>query len=112
MGAEAFGRLVRAAMDEQGLKQARLGRRVSKRLRGDRGLDSTQVRLVLEGRRRLDHELVEAFIAELSLDSATAWHAAGLWPPDLDPDGYRVFVQAGGTNSSKRIPAGRHLRAA
>jgi hypothetical protein len=33
--------------------------------------------------------LVQRLIELLDLDPAEAWATAGLWPPDLDVDGYR-----------------------
>jgi hypothetical protein len=101
MGAAEFGHLVRAGIDATGLSQGAVGRRVTKRLADDRGLDATQVRLVMEGRRRLDHDLVGAFVEVLGLDPAEAWHAAGLWPPGLEADDYRDFVTAGGTRTAE-----------
>jgi hypothetical protein len=103
MGAEEFGHLVRVGIATKGLSQGAVGRRVTKRLRDDRGLDATQVRLVMEGRRRLDHDLVEAFIDVLDLDAADAWEAAGLWPPDLSADDYRVFAAVGGAAASVAV---------
>jgi hypothetical protein len=101
MGAAEFGHLVRAGIDAAGLSQGAVGRRVTKRLADDRGLDATQVRLVMEGRRRLDHDLVGAFVEVLGLDPAEAWHAAGLWPPGLEEGDYRDFVTAGGTRTAE-----------
>src|SRR5262245_19970986 len=92
-------------MEERGMSQAQLGRRVTKRLADpDRGLDSTQIRLVIQGRRRLDEALVEAFIDVLGLDPYAAWEAAldtaGLKPPGFTAEGYRSFVLAGQAGAS------------
>lgn len=85
MGAKEFGQLVSDRMDELGWSQNKVARRFGE-LPDGRGLDSTQVRLLKEGQRRLDHALVERLIHVLGLDEdpATelkAWEAAGLWPP-------------------------------
>lgn len=90
MRAKAFGELVEHRMAELGISQNRLASRLGE-LSDGRVFDATQIRLLREGRRRLDHELVQRLIDALDLDADEAWHAAGLWPPDLDVEGYRRF---------------------
>jgi len=87
VGAREFGQLVSGRMRELGWSQNKVARRFGE-LPDGRGLDSTQVRLLKEGQRRLDHPLVERLIHVLGLDEdpATelkAWEAAGLWPPGV-----------------------------
>jgi hypothetical protein len=54
--------------------------------------NSTQIRrLRLGERRNLTRELVERLVQVLDLPEEEAWHAAGLWPPDLDIDAYRRY---------------------
>jgi hypothetical protein len=90
MGAKEFGRAVGDRMDELGWSQNKVARRFGE-LPDGRGLDSTQVRMLKEGQRRLDHALVERLIHILGWDQdpATelkAWATAGLWPEDLKPE--------------------------
>lgn len=90
MGAIEFGQLISQRMRELGLSQNRLGARIGE-LPDGRFFDATQVRMLREGRRRLDQMLVERIIhvLELDTDPATelkAWRTAGLWPPYLEPE--------------------------
>jgi len=90
VGAREFGQLVSGRMRELGWSQNKVARRFGE-LPDGRGLDSTQVRLLKEGQRRLDHPLVERLIHVLGWDEdpATelkAWARAGLWPEDLNPE--------------------------
>ena len=103
MSAKEFGALMERRMAELGISQNRLASRLGE-LEDGRIFDATQVRLIREGRRRLDHVLVQRLIELLAMDEAQAWAAAGLWPPDLDLEGYRRYRQevvgAGTTRSS------------
>jgi hypothetical protein len=85
MGAREFGQLVADRMDELEWSQNKVARRFGE-LPDGRGLDSTQVRLIKEGRRGLDHALVGRLIEVLGLDPLPAWEAAGLWPPGYSAD--------------------------
>jgi transcriptional regulator with XRE-family HTH domain len=97
MGAIEFGQLVAERIRElQRLEpqakwsQNKVARRFGE-LPDGRGLDSTQVRMIKQGRRILDHDLVERLIQVLGLDqdSATelkAWKAAGLWPDSFNAE--------------------------
>jgi transcriptional regulator with XRE-family HTH domain len=90
MGAKEFGELISDRMEELGLSQNRLGARIGE-LPDGRFFDATQIRMLREGRRRLDQMLVERIIQVLGLDTdpATelkAWRTAGLWPPYLEPE--------------------------
>jgi hypothetical protein len=90
MGAKEFGQLVADRMDELGWSQNKVARRFGE-LPDGRGLDSSQVRVIKEGGRRLDHALVERLIHVLGLDEnptaeLRAWATAGLWPEDLNPE--------------------------
>lgn len=103
MGAAEFGHLVRAGMEAKGLSQGAVGRRVTKRLPDDRGLDATQVRLVMEGRRRLDRALVDAFCEVLGLDPFEAYEAADLRPEGFTADDHRTFAAVGGAAVSVAV---------
>jgi|GEM_PF-3287486 len=90
MGAKEFGQLVTDRMEELGLSQNRLASRIGE-LEDGRIFDATQVRMLREGRRRLDHPLVARLIQVLGLDAdpaveMQAWEAAGLWPPGLSAE--------------------------
>lgn len=92
MGAKEFGQLISDRMDELGWSQNKVARRFGE-LPDGRGLDSSQVRVIKEGGRRLDHALVERLIHVLGLheDPATelrAWKVAGLWPEHLEPEDF------------------------
>jgi len=91
MAAVAFGELVETAMRGLGMTQARLAYELARHTDGKYLLNETGIRRIREGRRQLDPELVGALVDVLELDPAQAWPAAGLWPPDLDVEGYRNF---------------------
>jgi hypothetical protein len=97
VGAVEFGQLVSRRMDELGYSQNKVARRFGE-LPDGRGLDSTQVRMLREGRRILDHAMVGRLIVVLEMDAdpdleAEAWHAAGLQPPGVTLDDYRELVR-------------------
>jgi hypothetical protein len=91
MSAQKFGAYVERRMAELGISQNRLASRLGE-LSDGRVFDATQVRMIREGRRRLDEELVGKLIELLDMDRAEAWHQAGLWPPDLDVAKYRSLM--------------------
>jgi hypothetical protein len=103
MGAAEFGDLVRDGIAAKGLSQGAVGRRVTKRLPDDRGLDATQVRLVMEGRRRLDRALVDAFCEVLHLDPFEAYEAADLRPEGFTAEDHRDFAAVGGAAGSAAV---------
>lgn len=80
-----FGRLMKEGMEKTGLSQGRVGGLISNFREGP-VFDATGVRLIMEGKRRLNHELVSKIIDVLQLDPLPAWEAAGLWPPGLSAD--------------------------
>lgn len=88
MSALEFGQLVEAALEKSGISQRRLASRLGELPDGS-VFDSTQIRLIRQGRRGLTHDLVTRLIDLLALDPADAWSAAGLWPPDLTAQEYR-----------------------
>lgn len=105
MSAE-FGGLLTAAMQEQGLSQGKVAALVG--VYGDgRYLDATQVRLLMTGQRHPIRELVERLIEVLDLPAEEAWHAAGLWPPDLDVAGYRRFRHYAGVAGVRGVHSGQ-----
>jgi hypothetical protein len=72
-----------------------------------RGLDSTQVRLIKEGKRILDHALVGRLVIVLEMDTdpdleAEAWFTAGLQPPGVSLADYRKFFQRRGSGRDRR----------
>ena len=113
MGAVEFGQLVARRQDElQQLEgkarwsQNKIASRFGE-LPDGRGLDSTQVRLIKEGRRILDHALVGRLIVVLELDAdpdleAEAWHAAGLQPPGATLADYQAIVRRRGSAHDRR----------
>ena len=86
-----FGRIVRTAMQEQGLSQGKVAVLVGV-FDSDRYLDATQVRLLTTGERRPTRGLVERLIAVLDLDPPTAWAAAGLLPPEITAEELRTLM--------------------
>lgn len=88
MSAQKFGNYVGRRMAELGISQNRLASRLGE-LSDGRVFDATQIRMIREGRRRLDEELVGKLVDLLQMDRAEAWFLAGLWPPDLDLATYR-----------------------
>ena len=106
MAAVAFGELVETAMRGLGMTQARLAYELARHTDGKYLLNETGIRRIREGRRQLDPELVGALVDVLELDPAQAWPAAGLWPPDLDVEGYRQFrhlASAAGPGQDVRV---------
>jgi transcriptional regulator with XRE-family HTH domain len=106
MGAVEFGQLVARRQKELGLSQNKIASRFGE-LPDGRGLDSTQVRLIKEGKRILDHALVARLIVVLQLDAdpdleAEAWHTAGLQPPGATLADYRDIVRRRGANRDRR----------
>jgi hypothetical protein len=85
MGAKEFGGLVERRMAELDISQNRLASRLGE-LEDGRIFDATQVRLIREGRRRLDHVLVSKLIDLLEIDPAEGWAAAGLLPRGVTAD--------------------------
>lgn len=104
MGAAEFGRLMGRAMAEQGISQNRLASRLGE-LPDGRIFDATQIRLIREGRRRLDRELVQRLIELLNIDWAEGWATSGLLPPGVTADHLRKLdlVAAG----AKAVSPGR-----
>lgn len=85
--------MVEKAMTAKGWSQRRLGAELGV-LSDGRIFDSTQVRYIIQGRRRYyDTELVQKLIEVLGLPEDQAWHLAGVWPADLSVEGYRKYRQ-------------------
>jgi hypothetical protein len=83
-------------------------------LEGDRPFNLTQVQRLLSGERRtFTHQLITRLVEVLDFTEEEAdelWHAAGLWPPGLDLEGYRRFRHLATTGANKVMPGyGRHL---
>ena len=86
MSLEEFGRLVAVGMARKGLGQGKLAVHIGV-LPDGRTLDATQIRLIIQGKRRsLDGMLVQRVAEVLDLDPAEAHYQAGTWPPDLSPE--------------------------
>jgi transcriptional regulator with XRE-family HTH domain len=71
MSAKEFGDLVDHRMAELEISQRRLAMRLGE-LSDGRIFEATQIRLIREGRRRLDHELVQRLIDVLDMDALGA----------------------------------------
>jgi transcriptional regulator with XRE-family HTH domain len=88
MGQREFGELVSRRMEEVGISQRRLASRLGELSDGSL-FDSTSIRTIREGQRRLTHELVARLILILDMDSAEAWAASGLLPPGVSAEDLR-----------------------
>lgn len=113
MGAAEFGLLVARRQHELGLSQNKIASRFGE-LPDGRGLDSTQVRLIKEGRRILDHALVGRLIIVLEMDAdpdmeAEAWHASGLQPPGATLDDYRQIARRHRSGAARERRKDREL---
>jgi len=75
-------------MDQLELSQNRLASRLGE-LADGRIFDATQIRLIRQGRRRLDQMLVARLIEILGLDPDEAWAASGLLPPEVTAEELR-----------------------
>jgi transcriptional regulator with XRE-family HTH domain len=96
--------MVEQAMRAKGWSQRRLGAEVGI-LSDGRIFDSTQIRLIIQGRRRYyDTELVERLIHVLGLPKDKAWYEAGVWPGDLDLDDYQRLRALTRTGADKVLP--------
>src|SRR6266508_197548 len=92
MGAREFGTLVSDRMGQLRLSQNRLASRLGE-LPDGRIFDATQIRMIREGRRRLDQPLVARLIEILDLDPDEAWAASGLLPPEVSAEELRQLRQ-------------------
>jgi transcriptional regulator with XRE-family HTH domain len=90
MGAQKFGQLVEAERLKRRWTRSKLAVAVGI-LEDGTALDATQIRRIIEGTRKLDQDTVQRIIEALDLDEEQAWFLSGLWPPDLDIDGYRAY---------------------
>lgn len=94
MGRADFGKLVERHMQAKGLSQGRLAARLGEFDDG-RYFDATGIRLLIQGKREIDDELFGRLVELLEIDRAEAYHALGLWPPDLDLSEYRRLRESG-----------------
>ena len=86
MSLEQFGRLVAAGMARKGYGQGKVAVLIGV-LPDGKTLDATQIRLIVQGKRRsLTGALVQRLAEVLELDPAEAHYQAGTWPPDLSPE--------------------------
>ena len=83
MGAQEFGQVVEAERLRRGWTRSKLAVVVGI-LDDGSALDATQIRRIVEGTRKLDHDIVRRLIEALDLDPYEAWPASGLIPPRLD----------------------------
>jgi transcriptional regulator with XRE-family HTH domain len=88
MGAVEFGKLVSRRMNELGMSQRRLASRLGELSDGSL-FDSTSIRTLKKGQRRLTHELVARLIEILHMDPGEAWAASGLLPPGVSAEELR-----------------------
>jgi transcriptional regulator with XRE-family HTH domain len=104
MGTREFGRLTKAGRHQRRLSKSELARQLGRLPDSGRVFDAAGIsRIEAGGPVRLDRELVQRLVDVLDLDPADAWHAAGLWPPDLSADDYRVFAAVGGAAGSAAV---------
>lgn len=93
---KTFADMVDEAMRRKGWGYGRLSVKLGELPDGSI-LNATQIRRLRRGQRQnLTPELVQRLIDVLDLDAAEAWEAAGLWPPNLTAEDYRVFAAVGG----------------
>lgn len=115
MGAREFGRMVEEARLAKGWTRADIAAAIGI-LPDGRGLDPTQIRRIAQGSRELKPgdettiELITRLIRFLGLEWEGAWKTVGLWPPDLDEDGYRRFRAALDTGEFAAVGASTDLR--
>jgi transcriptional regulator with XRE-family HTH domain len=84
--ARTFGEMVDEGVRQKGWSDYQLSAAIGL-LPGEKAFNATQVRRLRRGERRnVTHDLVAKLIELLDLDPAEAWHAAGLWPPGLEPE--------------------------
>lgn len=104
---DAFAEMIDEGMQRKGWGYNRLSVQIGV-LPGGGIFNPTQIRRLRFGERKnLSPELVRRLIDVLDLPEEEAWHAAGLWPPDLDVDGYRRYrhqLAAVGAASDQRDP--------
>ena len=97
MGAQEYGALCKRHAEELGISQSRLASRLMRvfALEEDeeRTYDATTVRLIYDGRRKIDDKLFEKLNQILDIDRDEAEHTLGIWPSELDLDGYRRYKQ-------------------
>jgi hypothetical protein len=88
---DAFAEMIDEGMRRKGWGYNRLSVEIGV-LPGGGIFNPTQIRRLRFGeRKQLSRQLVERLAEVLDLDQGEAFHAAGLWPPDLDLEGYRRF---------------------
>jgi len=84
--ARTFGEMVDEGVRRKGWSDYQLSAAIGL-LPGEKAFNATQVRRLRRGERRnVTHDLVAKLIELLDLDPPQAWHAAGLWPPGLEPE--------------------------
>jgi hypothetical protein len=85
---DPFARLVDKAATDAGLNDYQLSAAIGLMQPGNRVFGPKQVGRLRRGEQRhYDRQLVARLIEVLpALDPAEAWHAAGLWPPGLEPE--------------------------
>jgi transcriptional regulator with XRE-family HTH domain len=88
MSGKEFGDLVSRRMIEKDISQRRLAARLGELPDGTL-FDSTGIRVLKEGKRRLTRNLVARLIDLLDLDPDEAWATAGLLPPEVSADELR-----------------------
>jgi transcriptional regulator with XRE-family HTH domain len=118
MGRADFGALVERHMRDKGLSQGRLAARLGEFPDG-RYFDASSIRLLIQGRREIDDQLLDRLVSLLDIDRAEAYFTLGRWPDDLTLSEYRrlresarplepALTRAGGSGT---LPA-RSLRSA
>lgn len=119
MGAQEYGALCKRHAEELGISQSRLASRLMRAFAleedEERTYDATTVRLVYDGRRKIDDKLFEKLNRILEIPKDEAEHTLGIWPAELSLDGYRRYrrhlaaVGASSVQGNPRSgPSGHH----
>jgi hypothetical protein len=98
---DAFAKMVDDAARAADLNDYQLSAAIGLMQPGNRVFGPKQVARLRQGRQRhYDRQLVGRLLEVLpDLDPVQAWHAAGLWPPGLDPEDLRDISELRATRA-------------
>lgn len=119
MGAQEYGALCKRHAEELGISQSRLASRLMRAFAleedEERTYDATTVRLIYDGRRKIDDKLFEKLNQLLGIPQDEAEYTLGIWPSGFDLAEYRRVRHLAATTPSEltaRLPSelspGRH----
>jgi len=93
MGAQEYGALCKRHAEELGISQSRLASRLMRAFAleedEERTYDATTVRLIYDGRRKIDDKLFEKLNQLLGIPQDEAEYTLGIWPSGFDLAEYR-----------------------